>query len=339
MTSTLRPESFRLPQGYASSGDPIEKNPFPSDDSRHRVWRDATRAAEQEVARIDVDFFACLERVEREKNAAEEAGGTIAQDSLLLAAWARAKACHLSMFLAKFDAWAKRGTRAISSDQQVEGNDRWLESFANGWIDQVSNRYASNLPPREASELLLALRNALAARVQFWRAEARRYRSEQETQEPTSGHVSAEATKSSDSVSSAEPTGDSQARSSDFSWRDVTIRFINEQAVQITVGESRLPVQGYEELGFAGKRSKRPNRAWLMLQRLARKDGVLTDLPSGQWTPERIKARKIIQELRKILRTLVKSDADSVPYADPVPYKTGFGYKVAFKIDPDSAFD
>jgi hypothetical protein len=286
-----------------------------------------------------VDFFACLERVEREKNAAEEAGGTIAQDSLLLAAWARAKACHLSMFLAKFDAWAKRGTRAISSDQQVEGNDRWLKSFANGRIDLVSSRYASNLPPREASKFLLALRNGLAARVQFWRAEARRYRSEQETQEPTSGHVSAEATKSSDSVSSAEPTGDSQARSSDFSWRDVTIRFINEQAVQITVGESRLPVQGYEELGFAGKRSKRPNRAWLMLRRLARKDGVLTDLPSGQWAPERIKARKIIQELRKILRNLVKPDADSVPYADPVPYKKEVGYKVAFKIDPDSVFD
>ena len=331
-------ESFRLPHGYASSGDPIEKNPFPLDEPRHRVWRDATRTAEQEEARINVDFFACLERVKREQNAAEEAGGTI-QDSLLLAAWARDKACRVSMVLAKFDAWAKRGTHVIWSDQQVEGNDRWLEFYANVWIDQVSNSYASNLPPREASELLLALRNALAARVQFWRAEARRYRSEQETQEPTSGHVSAEATKSSDSVSSAEPTGDSQARSSDFSWRDVTIRFINEQAVQITVGESRLPVQGYEELGFAGKRSKRPNRAWLMLRRLARKDGVLTDLPGGQWTPERIKARKIIQELRKILRNLVKPDADSVPYADPVPYKTGFGYKVAFKIDPDSVFD
>ncbi|MEO2196654.1 MAG: hypothetical protein ABGY72_11275, partial [bacterium] len=181
-----------------------------------------------------MDFFACLERVKREQNAAEEAGGTIAQDSLLLAAWARDKACHVSMFLAKFDAWATRGTSVIWSDQQVEGNDRWLESFANGWIDQVSNRYASNLPPREASEFLLALRNALAARVQFWRAEARRYRTEQETQEPTSGHVSAEATKSSDSVSSAEPTGDSQARSSDFSWRDVTIRFTSENQVQTT---------------------------------------------------------------------------------------------------------
>ena len=327
------PESFRLPEGFASGGDPVEGNPFHTDDPCHRVWRDATRAAEQEEARINVDFFACLERVEREKNAAEEAGGTIAQDSLLLAAWASAKACHVSMFLEKFDAWAKRGTCVIWSDQQVERNDRWLESFANVWIDRVSDRYASNLPPREASEFLLALRNGLAARVQFWRAEARRYRTEQETQEPTSGHVSAEATKSSDSVSSAEPTGDSQARSSDFSWRDVTIRFINEQAVQITVGESRLPVQGYEELGFAGKRSKRPNRAWLMLRRLARKDGVLTDLPRGQWTPERIKARKIIQELRKILRNLVKSDAD------PVPYKKGSGYKVAFKIDPDSVFD
>jgi hypothetical protein len=197
-------ESFRLPHGYASSGDPIEKNPFPSDDSRHRVWRDATRTAEEEEARIDVDFYACLERVKREQNAAEEAGGTI-QDSLLLAAGARGKACQVSMVRAKFDAWAKRGTHVIWSDQQVEGNDRWLECYANVWIDQVWNIYARNLPPREASELLLALRNALAARVQFWRAEARQYRTEQETQEPTSGHVSAEATKSSGSVSSGKP--------------------------------------------------------------------------------------------------------------------------------------
>ncbi len=272
-------ESFRLPHGYASSGDPIEKNPFPLDDPRHRVWRDATRTAEQEEARINVDFFACLERVKREQNAAEEAGGTIAQDSLLLAAWARDKACHVSMFLAKFDAWATRGTSVIWSDQQVEGNDRWLESFANGWIDQVSNRYASNLPPREASEFLLALRNALAARVQFWRAEARRYRTEQETQEPTSGHVSAEATKSSDSVSSAEPTGDSQARSSDFSWRDVTIRFTSENQVQTTIDGELQPAQNFEDLGFADRRKNTPNSAWQMLQTLAQRRGRL-DLES-----------------------------------------------------------
>ena len=58
------------------------------------------------------------------------------------------------------------GTYVIWSDQQVERNDRWLESFANGWIDRVSSRYASNLPPREASKFLLALRNGLGAREQ-----------------------------------------------------------------------------------------------------------------------------------------------------------------------------
>jgi hypothetical protein len=124
MTSTLRPESFRLPEGFASGGDPVKGNPFHPDDPRHRVWRDATRVAEQEVARINVDFFACLERVEREQNAAEEAGGTIAQDSLLLAAWARDKACPVSTFLAQFDAWAKQ-------EQTSSGpTNRWSEMTA-----------------------------------------------------------------------------------------------------------------------------------------------------------------------------------------------------------------
>ena len=149
-------ESFRLPHGYASSGDPIEKNPFPLDDPRHRVWRDATRTAEQEVARINVDFFACLERVKREQNAAEEAAGTIAQDSLLFAAWARDKACHVSMFLAKFDVWATRGTSVIWSDQLVEGNDHWLESFANGWIDRSRKRrnrlLVTSVPRRQSRQ-------------------------------------------------------------------------------------------------------------------------------------------------------------------------------------------
>ena len=125
---------------------------------------------------------------------------------------------------------------------------------------------------------------------------------------------------------------DSQTRSPDFRWENVTIRFTSELQVQIMVGNTLLPAQGHEELGFAYKRSKLPNRAWMMLQHLAQNDGI-PDLPSGQWSPKRIKSRKVIQELRKILRALVKTDAD------PVPFKKGIGYKTAFKLDPGSVFD
>jgi len=122
------------------------------------------------------------------------------------------------------------------------------------------------------------------------------------------------------------------ARSSDFRWQVVTIRFLDEHTVRITVGDIVLAKRDYEELGFAYKRSKLPNRAWLMLQHLAQNGGTL-ELPSGQWARDRIVARKVIQELRKILRNCMKTDAD------PVQFVRGEGYKTAFTIDPGSAFD
>ena len=43
------PESFRLPEAFASAGDPVNGNPFPANDRRHTVWKDATRIAEEET--------------------------------------------------------------------------------------------------------------------------------------------------------------------------------------------------------------------------------------------------------------------------------------------------
>ncbi len=130
----------------------------------------------------------------------------------------------------------------------------------------------------------------------------------------------------------AQQEGHEAGAKPDFSWKHVTMRFTGKESVQITVGGSVLPEQGYEELGFAYERSKNPNRAWTMLRLLAKNGGTL-ELTSGQFAPGRSQARKTIQELRTILRDLVKTDAD------PVPFKKGIGYTTAFKIEPDTAFD
>jgi hypothetical protein len=41
---------FLIPDGFASSGDPVDGNPFPPEDALHQVWQDATREAEQKWA-------------------------------------------------------------------------------------------------------------------------------------------------------------------------------------------------------------------------------------------------------------------------------------------------
>ena len=45
-------ERFRLPDSFASVGDPVEGNPFPVDDPLHEVWIGATRKAEEEVCHL-----------------------------------------------------------------------------------------------------------------------------------------------------------------------------------------------------------------------------------------------------------------------------------------------
>ena len=65
--------------------------------------------------------------------------------------------------------------------------DRWLVDYANAWIESVS-RLLTSLPPPFPPEMVLAdLRRRLAARVHHWKAEARRYRVQQEA------HVAAAA--------------------------------------------------------------------------------------------------------------------------------------------------
>lgn len=47
------PDRFRLPDAYASNGDPVDGNPFPKHVAEHRVWEDETRIAEEMVARLN----------------------------------------------------------------------------------------------------------------------------------------------------------------------------------------------------------------------------------------------------------------------------------------------
>lgn len=84
------------------------------------------------------------------------------------------------MVVAKFDVWARRAVQVVWTDEAVEQCDAWLVDYANAWIDSVSRLLSSHPPPFPPESVLVDLRRGLAARVLHWKAEARRYRLQQE---------------------------------------------------------------------------------------------------------------------------------------------------------------
>jgi len=83
-----------------------------------------------------------------------------------------------SHFARKFDIWANRGIQVVWGDSAVGGYDQWLINYAEAWLEVVSARklYSLVVP---LDSLLAALRLALTRRVEWWKAEARRYVAEQ----------------------------------------------------------------------------------------------------------------------------------------------------------------
>jgi hypothetical protein len=145
---------FRLPESFAESGDPVEANPFPPEHPAHQVWMDATRKAEMELSCINTDAPALLTP-------------------------ATAHEWMVMLVVAKFDVWARRGVQVVWTDDAVRSYDRWLVDYANAWVESLFPR-VTHLPPLPREMFLDDLRRRLAARVQHWKAEARRYRLLQE---------------------------------------------------------------------------------------------------------------------------------------------------------------
>ena len=157
-TSGLRPEldiegamtdtthQFSMPAGLALAGDPIEANPFPIDDTRHRVWQEATLNAEEELSCLNSEYLE-----------------TTPED---FARWT------LDMCVGKFNIWAKRSIQVVWSDGAVRSYDQWLFNYTNAWLDSCKEAGYSD-------GLLLELRLRLIERLGWWKVEARRYLGEQ----------------------------------------------------------------------------------------------------------------------------------------------------------------
>lgn len=112
-----------------------------------------------------------------------------------------------------------------------------------------------------------------------------------------------------------------------LSWGDVSIRFLDEESVEIRAGGKPLGAKRFSVLGFENKKTKRPNTLWITLLALGRKDGELswnTKDHSGGITFEE---KKNISLLRKRLNNLFEI------FDDPFyPYEKEKAYKAKFAI-------
>jgi hypothetical protein len=149
-------ERFRLPDSFASVGDPVEGNPFPVDDPLHQVWIGATRKAEEEVCQITSSALSNLTP-------------STTQD------W------PATLIIAKFDAWAQRGASVVWSDRAVQHYDQWLVCYANSSLAEVAQSDTFAPPADSVDGSLIDLRNRLGAQVHAWKAVARRVCAERQS--------------------------------------------------------------------------------------------------------------------------------------------------------------
>jgi hypothetical protein len=158
------PDRLGLPKSLAESNDPVDGNPYTAAHPAHRVWLAATRRAEAEICRLNADAHVSL--------TAETA-----------IEWMP------TLVAAKFDVWAERGVKVVWTDQAEREYAAWLVDYANAWIESMDRFFASHPPPFPHGVILAELRRRLGARGQHWRAEALRYRVQQEVRAATAGRV------------------------------------------------------------------------------------------------------------------------------------------------------
>jgi len=145
------PEEFGLlPSEFAATGDPVDGNPYPAANPRHARWAEITRIAEAKVSGINSHHLALPVSTDETEVAAR----------------------MIALIVAKYDVWAERGLNVVWSDPEIRLFDRWLVNYANSWL-VMARDHAPPFVPLDA--FLGPLRMSLARRLEYWKAEARRY--------------------------------------------------------------------------------------------------------------------------------------------------------------------
>lgn len=119
-------------------------------------------------------------------------------------------------------------------------------------------------------------------------------------------------------------------------WKEIAIRFISNEAVQITAGTSHLGVKNFAELGFKNEKNQMPTHQWETLRTLAIAKGELTR-EDGALNNEEISILiKRISILRNKLKALFDlSDNPFFPFKKSNSYKTKFNISLREESDDD----
>ncbi len=113
-------------------------------------------------------------------------------------------------------------------------------------------------------------------------------------------------------------------------WNDVTIRFLSNETVQITVGEISEG-RNFAELGFVDRRNGYPDQLWNVLKLLAFTNGDISWETRGLPIKLHNNLKAYIKDIRKRLKNLFQMEDD--PFES---YRKHKSYKTKFKITVSS---
>ncbi len=168
----LDPALFQLPLGFASTGDPVELNPFPAGSGPHEMWARATRIAEEKVARVKADWLVSQQALN------SKSPRTIDEMEQFTAIYGDK---HRELLTDEFEVWAERAAQVVLTDADVRQTDAWLVGYADALLESNARLLLKLNLPRHLVEIELRwMREQLAALVQHYKAEIRRCRTTRE---------------------------------------------------------------------------------------------------------------------------------------------------------------
>jgi hypothetical protein len=159
------PHLLRMPEGLTTSGDPQDGgNPYPDGTPYHALWRQATRIAEEAVARLKAEWMHEMRALPSPQSLDD-----------LTRQSAQLSAQHRDVRLREFEIWGARAAQVVLTDVDLRHFDDWIVGYAESSLEfHASGMHQYGLSPHVISNEVAAFRQGLAGVVFHLKAEARR---------------------------------------------------------------------------------------------------------------------------------------------------------------------
>jgi hypothetical protein len=268
-------------------------NPFPRGDTRHARWRDACRSAAEDQSASLAQTVRRLEVCPEDQLSFELVNG--------LAAAFDIRARYLAALM-------------VQSYDDLPAYEHALPRLVDAVVALARELCPSFL---QKAQFVDQVRIRLTSHAAHWQHQVITLAREAESQ-------NAAATPTDDGGNSASCCN---------SWQDVTIEFLSDHRVQITVPGGTYN-ENFAEIGFKNRKTGLPNSAWEMLRTIAEGDGRI----STSHIPWK-KVEKRVQEIRRALRAYFQHRKITTPNTDPMPFVKGQGYVAAVRLALSPSYD